>query len=117
MTVLDALGLCQFISFSTLPEDILPLLNAAVGYPYTLESMLRAGERIWNLERLFNNQAGFTARDDTVPRRFLEEPMLKAAAKGQVSRLYEMLPDYYRLRGWDENGIPSGEKLAELGLR
>ncbi|MDZ4230669.1 MAG: aldehyde ferredoxin oxidoreductase family protein [Dehalococcoidales bacterium] len=117
MTVIDISGLCQFLAQTVItPEDIIPLLNAATGLDYTVESLLQAGERIWNLERLLNLKAGFTAKDDTLPRRILEQPMLKGAAEGQVHHLREMLPEYYRLRGWDENGVPTREKLAELGL-
>jgi len=115
--ILDALGLCQYIIFGHVEgQHILPLLNAATGIDYTVESMMLAGERIWNLERLFNLAAGLTARDDTLPKRLLEQPMLKGTYEGQVSRLPEMLPEYYRLRGWDENGVPTKEKLVELGL-
>jgi len=115
--VLDAVGLCQYIVFGKVEaEHIVPLLNAATGIDYTVESLMLAGERIWNLERLFNLAAGLTAKDDTLPKRLLEQPMLKGTFEGQVSRLPEMLPEYYQLRGWDENGVPTKEKLAELGL-
>jgi aldehyde:ferredoxin oxidoreductase len=114
----DASGLCQFLPMNAVqePEGIVPLLEAATGVGYTTESMLLAGERIWNVERLFNLAAGLTAKDDTLPKRLLEQPMLKGNAEGQVNRLYEMLPEYYQLRGWDENGVPTQEKLDELGL-
>jgi aldehyde:ferredoxin oxidoreductase len=75
-----------------------------------------AGERIFNLERLFNLKAGITGRDDTLPERMLKEPVLKGQAEGQVVKLAEMLPEYYRLRGWDENGVPTLERLSQLGL-
>ncbi|MFA4837220.1 MAG: aldehyde ferredoxin oxidoreductase C-terminal domain-containing protein, partial [Dehalococcoidia bacterium] len=80
------------------------------------EDLMLAGERIWNQERLFNLKAGFTKADDTVSRRMLEEPLPDGPAEGNVLRLDEMLPEYYQLRGWDENGIPSEAKLAALGL-
>jgi aldehyde:ferredoxin oxidoreductase len=114
----DASGLCQFLPMNAVqePEGIVPLLETATGVGYTTESMLLAGERIWNVERLFNLAAGLTAKDDTLPKRMLEQPMLTGKAEGQVNRLHEMLPEYYQLRGWDENGIPTQEKLAELGL-
>jgi aldehyde:ferredoxin oxidoreductase len=115
--VLDAVGVCQYIVFGKVEaEHIVPLLNAATGMDYTVESLMLAGEKIWNLERLFNLAAGFTAKDDTLPKRLLEQPMLTGTFEGQVSRLGEMLPEYYQLRGWDENGVPTKEKLAELGL-
>ena len=78
--------------------------------------MLKAGERIWNLERMFNMKAGFTKEDDTLPKRLLEEPAPRRPAKGHVVELAKMLEEYYELRGWDENGLPTEEKLEELGL-
>jgi len=65
---------------------------------------------------LFLLKAGFTGRDDTLPRRMLEEPMPDGPAKGHVVELGQMLPEFYRLRGWDEDGVPTGAKLTELGL-
>jgi len=80
------------------------------------EEYLQAGERIWNLERLFNLQAGFSKEDDILPKRLLEEPMADGPHKGRVVELDKMLPVYYQLRGWDAEGIPTGDKKAELGL-
>jgi aldehyde:ferredoxin oxidoreductase len=120
IAAIDSSGLCHAIyirDFSPWREEIVPaLLEAATGAGYSKESMLLAGERIWNLERLFNLKAGLTARDDTLPKRILEEPMPEGPSKGQVVRLGEMLPEYYEVRGWDDNGVPTAEKLAELGL-
>jgi len=117
-TVKDATGLCMVTTAAAQmkPEDVLSLLESATGAGYTLESMMLAGERIWNLERLFNLAAGITAKDDTLPKRILEEPQLSGEWEGQVNRLGEMLPEYYQLRGWDEEGVPTQEKLAELGM-
>ncbi|MFC2067455.1 aldehyde ferredoxin oxidoreductase family protein [Chloroflexota bacterium] len=119
-TVFDSCGLCLFALTTPVPngqaEELLTILEAATGAGYTLESMMLAGERVWNLERIFNLQAGFTKEDDTLPKRMLQEPMPEGPAKGQVCRLDEMLPEYYQLRGWDDNGIPTTEKLGELGL-
>lgn len=115
---LDASGLCLFICQVPLGvEDVLSMLETATGAGYTRESMLLVGERMWNAERLFNLRAGLTGKDDTLPRRILEEPMPSGPAKGQVCRLNEMLPEYYQLRGWDKNGVPTPKKLAELGLQ
>ena len=117
MAAIDSLGLCQLALNALYLEDLVPLFNAATGLDYTLESTLLIGERIWNTERLFNLKAGFKGDDDTVSRRLLEEPMPDGPARGDVLRLDEMLPEYYRLRGWDQNGIPGPAKLSELGLR
>jgi aldehyde:ferredoxin oxidoreductase len=61
-------------------------------------------------------RAGLTAADDTLPKRMLEDPIPAGPAAGHVSRLAEMLPEYYRVRGWDEDGRPTAAKLAELGI-
>jgi aldehyde:ferredoxin oxidoreductase len=120
MAVHDSAGHCFFniraIAPDKMPEVVLATLESITGAGYDKESMLRAGERIWNLERLFNIRAGLTRKDDTLPPRMLTEPVPNGAAKGQVHELEVMLPEYYQLRGWDENGIPTPEKLAELGL-
>ena len=120
VTVADSAGVCLFPQAAMNPpfqiEDIFTQLEAATGAGYTLDSMILAGERIWNLERMFNLKAGFTKEDDTLPKRMLEEPLPDGPGEGQVNRLDEMLPEYYQLRGWDENGVPTPEKLSELGL-
>jgi aldehyde:ferredoxin oxidoreductase len=77
---------------------------------------MKAGERVWNLERLWNLKAGFTARDDTLPERLLKDPIITGPSKGSVNRLGDMLPEYYKLRGWDKNGVPEDGKLKELSL-
>jgi aldehyde:ferredoxin oxidoreductase len=117
--VIDSSGLCLFISLAEGfgPEDVVPLLEVATGVGFTKENMMLAGERIWNLERLFNLKAGITKADDTLPPRFLKEPMPEGPAKGMVSKLDVMLPEYYKVRGWDKNGVPTPEKLAKLGLK
>ncbi len=82
------------------------MLHGATGFDYTPQEVQTACERIWDLERLFNLQAGFTAADDTLPKRLLEEPLPKGGPEGQVCRLEEMLPEYYALRGWNKEGVP-----------
>jgi aldehyde:ferredoxin oxidoreductase len=113
---IDSSGMCLFSTFGLGGEDLAELMTAATGVPYTAEDFLKAGERIWNLERVFNLKAGFTAKEDTLPPRLLNEPILSGSTKGQVNRLGKMLPEYYQLRGWDAAGVPGREKLEELGL-
>ena len=91
-------------------------MNYATGADFTQESFLKAAERVFNLERMFLIKAGFTSADDTLPKRMLEEPMPEGPAEGQVVELDVMLPKYYELRGWDQKGVPTDEKLSELGL-
>ena len=115
-STVDATGLCLFLTFGVGLEDILPQLAAATGISYTMEDLMKIGERIWNLERLWNQRAGFTSKDDTLPKRILEEPVPSGPAKGQVNKLGEMLPEYYQIRGWDAEGRITEAKLKELGL-
>jgi aldehyde:ferredoxin oxidoreductase len=77
--------------------------------------MVKVGERIMNVERLFNIREGYTRKDDRLPKRFLE-PLPDGQSKGQTIDVNRMLDFYYRLRGWDMNGIPTKEKLEELEL-
>ena len=114
--IVDSSGLCVFTTFAWTLEDIAPQVAAACEGDWTPETMLEAGERIWNLEREFNLAAGLTAADDTLPKRLLTEPAQTGPAKGSVNRLHEMLPEYYEVRGWNEQGEPTDETRQRLGL-
>ena len=114
--VMDCSGLCQFPSFALNFEDYRKLINAITGFNYSSEELMKAGERNWNLERLFNLKGGIKPEQDTLPRRFLTEGIPKGPNKGKVVPLKELLRDYYKERGWDEKGIPREEKVIELGL-
>jgi aldehyde:ferredoxin oxidoreductase len=116
--VLDSCGMCNFMFFLALDEDnCRSLIEAATGMDMGgHQGLMRTGERIFNLERMFNLKAGLTAKDDTLPKRMLEEPMPSGPAKGMVAQLDKMLPEYYRLRGWSTDGVPSPAKLSELGI-
>ena len=112
----DSAGICIFTSFAWGLADVQPQVAAACGDEFTLENLAKIGERIWNMERDFNNKAGFTAKDDTLPKRLLEEPAKTGPAKGLVSKLPEMLPKYYAARGWDESGQLKADTRERLGL-
>lgn len=122
--IIDSAGLCVFFSIRNLvtqtidvpPVGILELLNAATGAEYDLDQLVRAGERIINAERLFLVRAGFSRKDDTLPPRILREPLPDGPAKGMVCHMDEMLTEYYELRGWTKDGIPTDEKLRKLDL-
>jgi aldehyde:ferredoxin oxidoreductase len=115
-TAHDATGVCLFTGTGSALEDLVACTATATGVPYTLDDFVKIGERTWNLERLWNLKAGLTAADDNLPERLLKVPHRSGPAKGVTVRLEEMLPVYYRTRGWDEGGVPTREKLAELGL-
>ena len=98
-------------------QDLVEYLEVVTGLDFGgLEGLMKAGERIFTSDRIFNLKAGLTAKDDTLPKRFLEEPMPEGPKKGQIVELDKMLPEYYKLRGWDQNGVPTPEKLEALGL-
>jgi aldehyde:ferredoxin oxidoreductase len=110
---IDSLVLCKFTSMAVAEEYFGRALTSLTG---ANTDLIRVGERVWNLERLYNLREGFSREHDTLPRRLLEEPVPEGPSKGWVSHLPEMLDEYYRFRGWDENGVPSGRKLEQLGL-
>lgn len=114
--VIDSLGLCLFTSFALGAPDYAQMYSAATGVETTPEEILKKGERIWNMEKMFNLEAGITPEMDTLPKRLLEEPVSEGPSKGEVTHLDIMLPEYYKVRGWAD-GVPSDEKLIELGLK
>lgn len=113
---LDSSGACLFSTFGLGADELAKMLTELTGEDYSTEKFMEAGERIWNLERLWNLKAGFTVKDDILPERLLKEPIETGASKGEVSHLPEMLPEYYKLRGWDKTGIPNHKKLQDLSL-
>ncbi len=121
--VVDSLGLCKLEGIALkplLPKHFQRMLAAATGWNINLEELERIGERIWNLERLFNVREGMSRADDMPPRRLLNEPVSTGPAQGERlnrERYEQMLTEYYLLRGWEpETGIPTREKKHELGL-
>lgn len=122
MAVLDSLGLCK-LYYKTgwvHPKDLASALSSATGIPYDFQKLIECGERIYNMEKAFNARLGLTRKDDTLPRRFLEEPVKTGPRKGEHlgSILPEMLDEYYEARGWDkETSLPTRCKLESLGLK
>jgi len=112
----DSAGICIFTSFAWTLADVAPQMQAACGEEFTMEHLNHIGERIWNMEREFNNAAGFTKADDTLPKRLLTEAAKTGPGKGVVSKLPEMLPKYYEVRGWDSEGRPTSQTKQRLGL-
>ena len=118
----DAIGVCKntYNNMEILDwEGTAELLLAATGWDMSGAEVRRVGERIVNLERLFIAREGITRGDDTLPRRFLSEPLPEGSgpSTGSILELEPMLDEYYQARGWDmETGLPLADKLAELGL-
>ena len=120
--VVDSLGLCKLAYMPGLihPKDLAPALTFATGIPYDYDKLMECGERICNVEKAFNARLGLTRKDDTVPRRFLEEPVPTGPRKGEHLGLVlpRMLDEYYEVRGWDHrSGLQTRAKLEELGLK
>ncbi|MBT9172268.1 MAG: putative oxidoreductase YdhV [Syntrophomonadaceae bacterium] len=114
--VIDSLGICLFTSFALGAQDYTDLYNAATGENFSVDELLACGDRIFNNERLFNLAEGYTAKDDTLPKRLLEDPMPDGPSKGYVHPLDKMLPKYYEIRGWSADGVPTAPKRQALRL-
>jgi aldehyde:ferredoxin oxidoreductase len=115
--IIDSSGCCLFTFFAFGgPADYTDLINAATGFDMTPEDVMTVGERIWNLERKFNIEAGISPEEDTLPPRFFNEPLPDGPQKGSLAKVKELLPEYYQLRGWDEKGYIPESKLKELAL-
>ncbi|MCS6909045.1 MAG: aldehyde ferredoxin oxidoreductase family protein [Anaerolineales bacterium] len=111
----DSLDLCKFSAFAEGAEEYAQQYSAIVGVPFTADDVLKSGERIYNLERYYNNLAGFREGSDYLPKRFTTEPSTMAGSKGHVCELDLMLEEYYKARGW-ENGVVPESKLKELDI-
>ena len=112
----DSAGICVFTTFAWSLDNIAPQIDAACEGDWSVDKLLEVGERVWNLERKFNLDAGFTGKDDTLPKRLLKDAAKTGPAEGKVNELGKMLPEYYSLRGWTEDGVPTNETLDRLVL-
>jgi aldehyde:ferredoxin oxidoreductase len=114
--VIDSLVYCKFANMAVAVEFFARTLSAVTGEFFTEEDLMKVGERVWTLERLYNLREGFTKEDDTLPERLLHDPVQEGPSEGFTANLAPMLKEYYAFRGWDENGIPRAHKLHELSL-
>ena len=113
--ICDSAVFCKFATFAIWVPEIVEMLNAITGWNWSPDELLKAGDRIYTLERLFINREGFGHKDDTLPKRLLKESMPEGPSKGHVVKLGAMLDEYCVLRGW-KDGKPTPERLKELGL-
>lgn len=113
---IDSLGVCLFTSFALGADDYADMYNVIAGTDFTGNDILAMGDRIYNIEKQFNLLAGVTSKEDTLPKRLLEDGIPEGPSKGWVNKLDEMLGEYYKERGWGDDGIPTESKLKELGL-
>jgi len=120
MSLMNSLVYCIFAAeFNFTYNDWTNMLNAATGWNVTYEQTMKVGERIWNLQKLFNIREGATRRDDTLPPRIMNHAVPFPDKKSRAAHdfgLETMIDDYYKQRGWDEEGRPTKRKLVDLGL-
>jgi len=112
----DSAGICVFTSFAWSLEDVAPQLDTACEGDWSVDKLAEVGERIWNMERAFNIAAGITGEQDTLPDRLRKDAAQTGPAAGRVSDLDKMLPEYYQLRGWSADGVPTAETSSRLNL-
>ena len=116
-SVYNPLGLCKFLIKGKVgPARTAEIVNSALGWNWTVEDVLTVGDRLFQLKRLINLRLGITAADDILPKRLVTEPRPSGHAEGILPDMAVMMPVYYQLREWDENGAPRPERLAKLGL-
>ena len=116
VAAIDSTGLCLFTTAAWGLEEFAAQMDAACEGEWSAERMRESGERTWTLERQFNLAAGLTRADDTLPKRLLEVPAPAGTAKGKVCELDIMLPEYYQVRGWTKEGVPTEKTLKRLGM-
>jgi aldehyde:ferredoxin oxidoreductase len=115
----DSFDICKFNAFAEGIEEYVLQYNGMTGLDVTEEELMEAGERVYNLERYYNNLAGFDGDDDDLPGRFVEghEDAIPAqgGSEGELAELDKLKDEYYDVRGWEDGVVPD-EKLAELGI-
>lgn len=116
MAIVDSMAFCSSMRFVLSLEKQLQLFRAVTGLEMPEGEAMLAGERILNLERMYNVRLGLDRRHDTLPGRFTGEPMPGGLSQGQVVDMEALLDQYYNVMGWDKNGLPTPEKITELGL-
>lgn len=115
--VVESAGICKFALYSDFSSrHVLSLLRYTTGWDLTLDEMMKIGERSFNIKRLINVKCGMSKKDDILPERILTHPLTEGGTKGYLPKQEKMLKEYYQERGWDENGVPTSEKLCELSL-
>jgi aldehyde:ferredoxin oxidoreductase len=114
--VVDSAVLCRFLQFALGISTLTEMLRVVTGLDWSDEEVMKAGRRIYTLERLFNNRAGFGRGDDTLPPRFFNEEFQTGSSRHRRVELDGMLDEYYAVRGWDRNGVPLPKTIADLGL-
>ncbi len=119
LAALDTFIKCDFGTYGIKTETYIEILNTLTGLDYDVSSLMKLGDKIWDITRLININEGLNRKDDYLPPRFVNEPLPDGPVKGhKISKkdMDLMLDEYYSIRGWDENGIPKKEKFNKLNL-
>jgi aldehyde:ferredoxin oxidoreductase len=116
MAIIDSIALCSTMRAGIPLKNQAKAYSAVTGIKVDTSSLLLAAERIINLERMYNVKLGYDRSHDTIPQRFIKEPMPRGKSEGQVVDLESLLNDYYSVMSWDTNGIPTKKKLKDLEL-
>jgi len=112
----DAFLFCKFLIFAGVTLTVMTkALNLVTGWNLKPNDLMEIGERIFNIKRLFNVKCGISRKDDTLPKR-VYIPLKEGGTKGFTPKLEPLLDEYYKIRGWDENGVPTKEKLLQLEI-
>jgi aldehyde:ferredoxin oxidoreductase len=116
--LINSIGICLFATFALNLKQITPFVHCATGIEAfsSSEHLLNAGERINTIVRLFNIREGLTKDGDTLPERFFKAPLKEGPGKGRTVDLEQLRAEYYLVRGWDTAGVPTADKLKELGI-
>jgi aldehyde:ferredoxin oxidoreductase len=113
----DAFPMCSFVAIGVTDATLSEIISSATGMEISVEEIYKMGERISNIERMFNCREGIRREDDTLPKRLLTESVPSGPTKGQRVNLDRMIDDYYTHLGWDlKTGIPTPDKLKEMRL-
>ena len=118
LSIFNPLGLCKFLFVGRVgPKMIARWVEKATGWKMDQERLIALGERVFNLKRMYNVRLGISRKDDTLPPRMLAEPKPDGKAAGVLPQLGRMLSEYYQIRGWSKEGIPTQETLESEGLK
>jgi len=114
---MEAMVTCKFSMYGGMrSHHLVELIARATGWDVDHREVMQIGERAINLKRLINLKLGFSHKDDTLPKRLLTLSLKEGGSEGHIPNQSVMLADYYRYRGWSEQGVPTRAKLKELGL-
>ena len=119
LALVDSLVLCKFYAFCLTKEEFVNFMGLIMGGEFSIEDARKIGERNWNIQRLYNLREGVARKDDTLPKRFFEEKLPEGVAKGHLIEkdfFDKCMDQYYELRGWDKNGVPTEDQLKKLEL-